>query len=157
MSRFKFLVLLFLMAITFVWPATAAAQDPSTCLPACFAYNLGSSDGDGTEMNPWFWDKVNDPDALLLRTAMLEAVEGRRSYGALQVTDCNDADPPQCTATLYIYDRRGNETSQDLGEVSVPDVGVPLPFFYILIFGALLAAVLIAVGLMVRHRGQQPA
>lgn len=156
MFRFKFQAMLVALAIFFLWPSIAAAADPNPrdCNYNCYAYNRASFSGDGTEETPWLWDKANDPYASRLRTIMGQAVRGKRSRGYLNVTDCTGADQDQCKATLYIYDRNGNETSQ-VGIVSIPDVGVPLPFHFILIFGALLAVLLVAGGLFLRRRTQQ--
>ena len=158
MSRFKFLVLFLVLAMTLLWPETAVAEDPNpnTCLPTCYAYNYPfnqvPSGVDGTEQLPWYWDKQDDPYADQLRDLVEGSVRGRRNFGALQVIDCTDADPPECTATLYVYDRGGNETSQSLGEVPIPDVGVLFPVPYILGGGTLLGVLLIGAGIVLRRR-----
>ena len=155
MSRFslRFLVLFLVLTVTLLWPLSVFAQDPrpNTCLPSCYAYNKALPEGDGTEQSPWPTDDLSG-----LRSKMAAAVQNTPPYyGTLYVTTCDDAQPPTCTAVLYTYDSDGNEESREMGEVPVPDVGVPIPFHYILGFGGLLAVLLVAAGLFLRRRAQQ--
>jgi hypothetical protein len=152
MSRIKWLALFFTLVMALLWPLPAAAQNPDTCLPACFAYNKARAEGNGTENAPWYWDKANDPGATTLRQLVGQAVQGRRNFGTLQVIDCNDVQPSACTATLYTYTRSGAETSVPLGPVPVPKNGVSLPFPYVLGGGTLLGVMLVATGIVLRRR-----
>jgi hypothetical protein len=154
MSRIKFLAPFLILAIALLWPLPVAAQDPSTCLPNCYAYNKAPARSDGTERFPWYWDKANDPNATGLRQLVGQAVKGKRNSGTLEVTDCSDANLTSCTATLYTYARDGSEAAHPLGPVPVPIVGVPLPFPYILGGGILLGVLSVGTGVVLRRRAQ---
>jgi hypothetical protein len=154
MSR-KALALSLVLVAGLLWPVAvlAANPNPNTCLPTCYAWNQAPSGGNGTRMSPWRWDKASDPNALKLRDPVKAAVKGSKyMFGTLQVIDCNDAKPPQCVATLYTVNRAGEWAQMDLGPVPVPEVGVPLPFHYILGLVALVALLLVGAGLLLRRR-----
>ena len=149
---------LFVLAATLLWPQPVAAQDPdpNTCLPACYAYNYPNpseipSTRDGTERLPWLWDKTSDPNANSLRQKVEDAVKHKRDSGTLLVIDCT-GESLSCTATLYTFRRDGTQRSEDQGPVPVPDVGVPLPFHYILVGILLLGILLIGAGVVLRRR-----
>jgi hypothetical protein len=149
MSRVKLLFLLLVLSIAVLWPVPAAAQepDPNDCLPACYAYNKAPAGGNGTEQFPW-----DTTDVGTLRQKMGNAIKGKLNHGSLLVTNCDDAQPPNCTAVLYTYLRDGSETSRDVGAVPVPDVGVSLPFPHILSSIALLGMLLLGAGVVLRRR-----
>lgn len=150
----KALVLSVVLVAGLVWPAAVLAQNPNTCLPTCYAWNHALSDGNGTAQSPWLWETEDDVDDLV--DLMIAAVQGRRNFGTLQVIECSDANPDQCVATLFTFTRAGGEpVITDLGVVPVPEVGVPLPFYYILIFAAIVAVLLVGVGVLMRRRAHQ--
>jgi len=151
MFRIKFLALLSILAATLLWPLQAAAQapDPNACLPDCYAYNKADPGGNGTQGRPW-----GTTDLAGLRQKMGSAVKGRRNYGALLVTNCDNAQPVKCTAILYTYLRDGSESSQSVGPVPVPSEGAPLPFPYVLGGTALLGVLLLGVGMTLRRRAR---
>jgi hypothetical protein len=143
MSRIKFAVLFLILAMTLLWPAPVAAQDPYTCLPACFAYNKARPGGNGTQNTPWIWDG-SDTLVSLVR----DAVKDRLNKGTLELVSCTDEQPMSCTATLYTFYRDGTEDSKVLEDVPVPETGVALPFPYLLGGGTLLGVMLVATGIV---------
>lgn len=154
MSHKAFVLVVVLLA-GLLWPTIVLAQNPNTCLPSCYAWNQAPAGGNGTAMSPWRWNKSADPDASSLRNLVLNAVQGKRNSGTLEVIDCNNARPPKCTATLYSYTRAGGKAVTDVGEVPVPEVGVPIPFHYILGLGGLGALLLIGAGFILRRKTRQ--
>ena len=155
MSR-KVWIPLFVLVLSLLWslPTAADGPDPNTCLPSCYAYNRAPQGGSGTQWSPWYWDKGADQAASDLRELVGAAVKGRRNSGTLEVIDCT-ADLTNCTATVYTYTRSGNETSESIGPVPVPDVGVSVPFHYLLGGGAFLGALLVIAGIVLVRRARR--
>ena len=170
MSRVKLLVPLIVLALSLLWPLAAIAADgpdPITCLPDCYAYDYGApghtvpSSPDGTVRRPWYIDTPKMPESdhpetwvklNALRSEMGKAVKDRYYKASLLAIVCSDTQPPNCSATLYTYFRSGTEQFQTLDVVDVPEVGVPLPFSYILSGIALLGVLLVGTGVFLRRR-----
>ena len=157
MSRIKFLIQLFVLAVILLWPLPVTAQDSEidvTCLPNCYASETTlpgkSTPGDGTSLAPWI--AKDDEEKLALRTAVSVAAKDEEISASLALITC-DANGQNCSRILCEYDEDGLESCH--AKASIPDVGVPLPFPYVLGGGVLFGVLLISSGLILRRRARR--
>ena len=163
MSRLRSLVLALALIVVLLWSLPAAAKDltPNTCLKQggkCYASNQvlagtrTATDADGTAMAPWL--ATTDQAMLDLRNAVSEALEdngyGEGPFHFAQII----CDVHGCQTTWYKYNKEGQETKRWTVLGFPPEVGVPLPFPYVLGGGAVLGALLIGAGIALRRRAR---
>jgi hypothetical protein len=154
MSRFKFLVLLLIMTVTLIWPLSALAQNPDTCFPECYVSNYripGTTDTqDGTNQSPWVAPTESERTALRQEVADYASDEG--SPGSLTLITCSSAQATDCAYIVYEYDSEGSEHAQEAKPGIPPEVGVLVPFPYLLGGGLVLGVMLIGLGIVLRRR-----
>jgi hypothetical protein len=164
MSRFKFFVPLCVLAVALLWTLPVAADDvdPTKCLPNCYAKNGVPEGGDGTKENPWNWEVDTKDIREDLRRAVAREVqdEGKSGFGSLTTVDCDEAG--NCTHDIHEYtfnEAPGAEVAAEKTVTGNPgdptESGVPLPFPYLLVIGALLGVLLIGGGIVLRRRALQ--
>lgn len=160
MSRVKRFSPLLVLVVALTWPLMTAAQDPTTCLEAdgkCYVTNAPylspSPPRNGTSRAPWLVEGPNqDQDILDLRNTISEALSSNGYEGAfLAVIICQES---SCQTTWYEYDRSGEEVDHKI-EPGIPaELGVPLPFPFILVGGACLGTLLVGTGILLRRRAR---
>jgi hypothetical protein len=163
MSRPKSLILPLALTIALLWSLQAAAKDPTpnTCLELdgkCYASNQilpgtrTETDADGTAMAPW--PATTDQEMLNLRNAVTNALDnngyGEEPFFFAQII----CDAGGCQTTWYKYDEEGQEIRHWADPGIPPEVGVSLPFPYILGGGAALGALLIGAGIVLRRKAR---
>jgi len=163
MSRLGNLVLALALIVVLLWPLPAAAKDPTpdTCLKLdgkCYASNQvlagtrTGTDADGTKMAPWL--ATTDQAMLDLRNAISDALAdngyGKGPFFFIQVI----CDAGMCKTTWYEYDKAGDEVRHWTEPGRPPEVGVPIPFPYVLGGGTLLGILLIGAGIVLRCKAR---
>ena len=143
----------------------AADPDPTQCLDEygkCYVSNTihaGTNPDieNGTTTSPWIITDTDDENATQpYRDAVSEAVYGGDyDRGALAVIVC---DSSGCTTTWYEYyiDDDGEEATRTWTEPTAPpEVGVNVPFSYLLGGGAFLGVLLIGAGVLLQVRARR--
>lgn len=139
-----------------VEPTVEPAVEPSPCpevrcLPNCFASNLASPGGDGTEGSPW---RGSAADRHFFEDIECAAQEQGRFPSSLTVIYCG-ANSQACSRVLYTYDSNRQWTSTELAEAPpTPQPGVPLPLAIVLVGVAVLGLVLLGTGILMRLRAR---
>jgi hypothetical protein len=157
MFRAKFLLpaLILLMILLQPIPAVAQDRDFSACLPKCYASDTvltgTTSPGDGTSKAPWI--APTEAERSQLRQEMANAVVDSGRDGTLVLIICQGA--TQCAHALYDYDVEGKERAQEPIPGIPPEVGVNVPFFYILGGGATLGLLLVGGGVLLWLRARR--
>jgi hypothetical protein len=152
MSR-NVLVLVTVLAVVLLGPASVLAQDITQCYPECYASNIlipgtGTAE-DGTNTDPFVLPTA--AERLVLRQAMAaeSAIDGP---GSLTLITCTS--PSQCAYILYEYED-GQEVAGEPQPGIPPEVGVKLPFPYLLGGGALVGVLLVGVGVVLWRKGRR--
>ena len=169
MSRLKLLVPLMVFAATLLWVLPALAEDPTPCLTSaektCAAtnnQNLGAGKTrNGTLQAPWL---VTASDQMAARLADVRNGLAAGNYAAgsyffneISCPSSTTTNYGSCSTTVFELDNKGNILKLSSQPGVPPQTGVDVPVPYILAGGALLAAALIAVGLVLRRRAQRVA
>ena len=163
MSRIKHLILPLVLIMALLLPLPVAAEDPTpdTCLSQtskkCYASNQvlagtdTETDADGTAMAPWL--APTDQDMLDLRNAISEALDDNGyGEGPFYFAEIICYAGGSCKTTWYEYDEDGEEVNRRTDSGIPPEVGVSLPFPYILGGGAFLGILLVGIGVFLRRR-----
>jgi hypothetical protein len=121
------------------------------CLPNCFANNLATVGGDGTEASPW---RGSAADKHFFEDIECAAQEQGVIPSSLSVIYCG-ADSQTCSEVLYTYGSDGQWTSTELAPAPpTPQPGVPLPFALVLVGVAVLGITLLGAGILLRFRAR---
>lgn len=155
MLRLRFLVLFVVVALALSWVKPVVADDipdPKTCLPTCFVANQvlagTNTPGSGTAKAPWVISSETDRTKLRTET-FVNSVVISGTAASLTAVVCDNAG---CAYTVYNYDATGKITAGEPKPGIPPEIGVPLPFPYLLGGGLVLGAVLIGTGVVLRRR-----
>jgi hypothetical protein len=79
---------------------------------------------------------------------VVEVADGDDYTGYLKLITCRE----ECAYVVYEYDETGDETAGEAEPGIPPEVGVPLPFPYILGGGVFLGVLLVGAGIILRRR-----
>lgn len=170
MSKTVCSIALLVLLAFLVGPLLVAAQVPDPddieCLtygtqavPICFASDIpldGSpAVGDGSASEPWIVPDENDRADL--RDNVARAVQLEGEIWDLKIIFCDGI--PGCQYNWYRYTPSdgdlATETVKGSNEPGLPpEVGVEIPFPYILGGGLLLGTVLVVAGVILRHRAR---
>jgi LPXTG-motif cell wall-anchored protein len=167
MLRLKLIAPLMVLAATFVWVLPALADDPGPCLTSadktCAAtnnQNLGAGKTrNGTLEAPWLATSDVDMAARLgdVRGGLASGNYAAGSYFFAEIS-CPSSTTyyyASCSTTWFEMDNKGNILKLSSQPGVPPKTGVDVPMPYLLAGGALLAAALIAAGMVLRRRAQQ--
>lgn len=168
MSRIKTLLPLITLAALLLWPAIVLADDltPDTCLSLdgmCYAANvvLDGTDSltnpDGTAMAPWLTPRdgtftdFRNKITTALQTAGHPYGDGPFYYIAIL---CEEPTYEPCSTHYIEYDGNGQKTGDWTDPGIPPEVGVELPFSFLLGGGAVLGGLLLGVGIVLQRKAK---